>query len=435
MVNRTLKLSDSLRARYLCLRILIGVFKKSKTVSQTLEEQGFRFHSFRADEIARAKRISDFIFVYLQGLDDCIDLYADKKIKLEVRNILRMVVAESFLDEVPNYAIVNSAVQLSKLSSATKYFSGLINAISRRILVYVRNGNLILESVLEKKLRLYLSDFYPDEVIKRIEKLMPQKAPLDINIKNVEETSYWEKKLIAKKLPTGTLRLQNHKDLFSLQGFKEGKWWVQGISSSIPVKTLGQIAGLEVLDLFSAPGGKAMQLISAGAKVTCLDFSKKRLEILKKNLIRMKMNAKIINSDIKKFESQKKYDIIVIDAPCSSSGTIIKNKDLPHLFPVERIPDLTATQDESLDLARKSVKEDGTILYCTCSLFPTESEERISKFLTVNKDWKQKVICPEEHGIDEEWVDSKGGLRLRPDHLFDFGGMDGFYAAILTQNP
>ena len=146
------------------------------------------------------------------------------------------------------------------------------------------------------------------------------------------------------------------------------------------------------------------------------------------------MKAKIINSDIRKFESKKKYDIITIDAPCSSSGTIIKNKDLPHLLPIERILNLTAIQDESLDLARKYVKEDGVILYCTCSLFPAEGEERVSEFLVKNQDWMQKAICPKEHGIEADWVDSKGGLRLRPDHLFDLGGMDGFYAAILVKN-
>ena len=433
-MDRLLKLKDSLKARYLCLQILIGVFKKKKTVSQTLEEQYLCMHSYEESDIARAKRISDFIFVYLQGLDECINVYSEKKLKLEVRNILRIVVAESLIDEAPDHAIVNSAVQLSKLSKSTKYFSGLVNAISRKILVYVQGDNLKLVSVLDEKLRSYLSNYYPDEVIKRIEKLMTKKAPLDINIKNFEEINCWKKKLNAKKLPGGILRLKNPKGLSSLPGFKDGKWWIQGASSAIPIKVLGKISGAEVLDLFSAPGGKAMQLISAGARVTCLDFSKKRLELLKKNLFRMNMKAKIINSDIRKFESKKKYDIITIDAPCSSSGTIIKNKDLPHLLPIERILNLTAIQDESLDLARKYVKEDGVILYCTCSLFPAEGEERVSEFLVKNQDWMQKAICPKEHGIEADWVDSKGGLRLRPDHLFDLGGMDGFYAAILVKN-
>ena len=236
MVDRFLKLKDSLKARYLCLRILIGVFKKRKNVSQTLEEQYLCGHSYEESDIARAKRISDFIFVYLRGLDDCINLFAEKKLKLEVRNILRIVVAESLLDEAPDHAIVNSAVQLSKLSSVTKYFSGLVNAISRRILVYVRDDNLILESVLEEKLRFYLSNYYPDKVIKRIEKLMPKKAPLDISIKNSAEINCWKQKLKARELPNGTLRLRNPKGLSSLPGFKEGKWWVQGAASSIPIR-------------------------------------------------------------------------------------------------------------------------------------------------------------------------------------------------------
>ena len=235
-----MKLNNSLRARYLCLEILKGVFKDRKTVRQILEKQRPVLYSFKEGDVARAERISDYIFVHLNGIDECINSYLKKNIKLEVRNILRVVVAESFLEEIPNYAVVNSAVKLSKLDVVTRYFSDLVNAVSRKIVLHVRNEKNELEAVLDEELRRYLSNFYPDDAIKRIEKLMSIKVPIDITVKSASELMFWKAKLGAIKLPTGTLRLQNPKKLATMPGFKEGKWWVQDISSSIPVKLLGK---------------------------------------------------------------------------------------------------------------------------------------------------------------------------------------------------
>ena len=433
MTRKILKLNKDLRARYLCLQILIGVFQERKTVAQKLDNKNFKGSFLEEGELARAERLSNFIFIHLIDIDNCINLYLRKKIKLEVRNILRLVIAELVIKESPDHAIINSAVELSKLSLLTKYFSGLVNAVSRKIVLQIKNKKLILNTSLDKKLREYLNKIYSDDVIQRIEKLMSIRVPIDLTVKNFNEKNFWKKKLNAIELPTGTLRLQNFPRISSLQGFKEGKWWVQGVSSSIPVKILGNIVGMEVLDLFSAPGGKAMQLISAGAKVTCMDSSSNRLKVLRKNFNRVQMEAEIINSDVLKFQTKKKYDIILIDAPCSASGTIIKNKDLMHLAPLDRISNLKKIQNSSLNLAKKLIKDDGIMIYCTCSLFPVEGEEQISKFLSKNPDWKQKMISPQKLDLDKEWVDINGGIRIRPDFLYELGGADGFYIAILSK--
>ena len=147
----------------------------------------------------------------------------------------------------------------------------------------------------------------------------------------------------------------------------------------------------------------------------------------------MEMKAEIIRADIKKFKTKKKYDIILIDAPCSASGTISKNKDLIHLNPMERINSLKKIQEFALEAAKSWVKDSGRILYSTCSLFPEEGEEQIKNFLVKNKDWRQKEICPVKFDLDKDWLDKKGALRLRPDHLFELGGMDGFYASLLIK--
>ena len=433
MVGFSVRLDDSLKARYLCLEILIGVFKGGRSVAQILQKKSGNVPFYRESDVARAKRISDFIFVHLKQIDDCIEPHINKNIKLEVRNIFRLVVAESTDKGLPDYAIVNSAVKLAKLNKVSRYFTAFINAVSRNIVSNLKNKNLVFKPELEKNLRAYLGKYYTEEVIKKLERLMIKSTPVDITVKDLKDRSFFKKELGAVELPNGTLRLKNQKGLATLEGFKTGKWWVQGISSAIPVKLLGNIYGLEVLDLFSAPGGKAMQLISAGAIVSCLDFSSKRLELLRKNLVRMGMNAEIIRADIEKFRTNKKYDIILIDAPCSASGTIRKNKDLMHLNPMERIYNLKKLQGYALEVAKSWVKDSGSILYCTCSLFPEEGEEQIKNFLINNKDWMQKVICTDNFGLDKDWLDKKGALRLRPDHLFDLGGMDGFYASLLIK--
>ena len=433
MVGFLVQLDDSLKARYLCLQILFGVFKGGRSVAQILKKKSVYAPLYRDCDVARAKRLSDFIFAHLRQVDDCIETHINKNIKLEVRNIFRLVVAESTDKGLPDYAIVNSAVKLAKLNKVSRYFTGLINAVSRKIVSNLKNNNLAFKPELEKNLKAYLRKYYAEEVIKKLEKLTIKIVPVDITVKDTKDMNFFKEELGAVELPTGTLRLKNQKGLAALEGFKTGKWWVQGISSAMPVKLLGNIYGLEVLDLFSAPGGKAMQLISAGAKVSCLDISSKRLELLKQNLVRMEMKAEIIRADIQKFRTNKKYDIILIDAPCSASGTIRKNKDLIHLNPMERIYNLKKIQEYALEAAKSWVKDSGKILYSTCSLFPEEGEEQIKNFLIKNKDWMQKVICADNFDLDEDWLDKKGALRLRPDHLFDLGGMDGFYASILTK--
>tara|TARA_X000001036_G_C20639716_1_gene790659 strand:+ start:46 stop:1335 length:1290 start_codon:yes stop_codon:yes gene_type:complete len=427
------QLSDSLKARYLCLQILTGVFKKRKSVSHILESQRVSVSFYKDSDVAIAKRLSDFIFLHLNSVDYCIDLYVKKNIKLEVRNILRLVVAEYVNKGCPDYAIVNSAVKLAKLNKASSFFSGLVNAIARKLVLNLRKNELVFKPELQANFRINLRKYYTEDVIQKLEKLITKRAPIDITISDKKDINFFRKQLNAIELPTGTLRLENSKGFAQLNGFRTGKWWVQGVSSSIPVKLLGNIYGLEVLDLFSAPGGKAMQLISAGARVTCLDLSLKRIETLKQNLCRMNMEAEIIQANIERFRTEKKYDIIVIDVPCSSSGTFRKNKDLLHLNPTERVYSLKKIQAYTLEAAKAWIKDNGTILYCACSLFPEEGENQTKRFLINNEDWMQKVICPAKFDLEGDWVDKHGGLRLRPDHLFDFGGMDGFYASLLIK--
>ena len=217
--------------------------------------------------------------------------------------------------------------------------------------------DLILKSNLEKNFKNYLIEKYSQEIANKIERIYTLHNSIDISIINQKEVEYWKEKLGAKLLPTGSLRIKKNKKLSDLSGFKEGKWWVQDISSSIPIKLIDKIKNMEVLDLFSAPGGKAMQLIASGANVTCIDSSSARIKKLKENLNRMNMNADVIQKDFYDFESKKKFDLVLIDVPCSSTGTIRKNKEIQYLDPFKRLKNLLKIQEDSLNIAKNFVKD------------------------------------------------------------------------------
>ena len=196
---------------------------------------------------------------------------------------------------------------------------------------------------------------------------------------------------------------------------------------------IDKIKNMDVLDLFSAPGGKAIQLIALGANVTCIDNSFKRIKILKDNFIRMNMNADIIQTDIYYFKPKKKFDLVLIDVPCSATGTIRKNKELQYLDPFKRLENLHKIQEDSLNIAKNFVKDKGFILYCNCSLFISEGEDKIHNFVQENNNWEFQKFTHENKTIDKEWIDKFGFLRLRPDFLYSQGGMDGFFAALLKK--
>ena len=293
--------------------------------------------------------------------------------------------------------------------------------------------NFILKSNLEKNFKNYLIEKYSQEIAIKIERIYTLHNSIDISIMNQEEVEYWKEKLGAKLLPTGSLRIKKNKKLSGLSGFKEGKWWVQDISSSIPIKLIDKIKNMEVLDLFSAPGGKAMQLIALGANVTCIDSSSIRIKKLKENLTRMSMNADIFQTDFYDFKSKKKFDLVLIDVPCSSTGTIRKNKEIQYLDPFKRLKNLLKIQEDSLNVAKNFVKDKGYILYCNCSLFFSEGEDKIRNFIKENSNWESEKFIKENKDIEKEWIDKSGFLRLRPDHLYNEGGMDGFFAALLKK--
>jgi 16S rRNA (cytosine967-C5)-methyltransferase len=233
-------------------------------------------------------------------------------------------------------------------------------------------------------------------------------------------------------LPTGTIRLQGSAKVSALAGYAEGNWWVQDAAAALPVKVLAPKTGEKILDLCAAPGGKTMQLAAAGAKVTALDLSERRLERVSENLARTGLTAEVVAGDARDF-TQGGWDAILLDAPCSATGTIRRHPDLPYAKDGSEFGALIDLQAEMIDHALTLLKPGGRLLFCTCSLLPDEGEVQADEAMERHEGLSADPTALEIDGIDPAWITPEGGLRLRPDYWPELGGMDGFYMIVLRK--
>jgi 16S rRNA (cytosine967-C5)-methyltransferase len=259
--------------------------------------------------------------------------------------------------------------------------------------------------------------------------------PIDLTLRDPAEAATWAATLAAEHLPTGSLRLPGRPQVSALPGFDAGAWWVQDVAASLPARLAGPLDGRTALDLCAAPGGKTLQLAAAGAAVTAVDLSPARLERLAENLARTGLAAEIVAADALTWDPGTRFDLVLLDAPCTASGTIRRHPDLPFVRTATDLPALVALQARLLARAWDLVAPDGSLVFCTCSLLPAEGEDQLARFLAAHPE--ARVVPPDATalGLEHAWIDEQGGLRLRPDYWPARGGMDGFYAACLERRP
>ena len=257
-----------------------------------------------------------------------------------------------------------------------------------------------------------------------------REAPLDLSVK--ADAGDWAARLGAEILPTGTLRLSDASGAIeAIPGFAEGAWWVQDVAAALPAKLLGRPA--EAIDLCAAPGGKTAELAAAGIAVTAVDRSPQRLRRLRANLDRLGLSAEIVEADAASWRPTAPAEAVLLDAPCSATGTIRRHPDLPWLKRPEDLPKLTALQDRLLDNAVAMTAPSGVIVYATCSLQPEEGPARIAALLARGAPVARFPIGHGEIGGLAELLTPEGELRSLPSHLAACGGMDGFYACRLRR--
>jgi 16S rRNA (cytosine967-C5)-methyltransferase len=336
---------------------------------------------------------------------------------------------------MPPHAVVDTAVELAQRDRGAHRFAKLANAVLRR--VGERGAGLLAD---QDGVRLNTPDWlwqrwaahYGAETARRIAEASLQEAPLDLTLKpgTEAEAQAWAEKLGGTLLPTGTVRVTAHGRIEDLPGFADGAWWVQDAAAALVVRLAGDVAGRSVADLCAAPGGKTAQLAAGGAQVTAVDVSSVRLGRLRENLARLRLQADVIEADAATWSPGREFDIVVLDAPCSATGTIRRHPDILRLKRAEDIARMAELQRGMLANAAGLVAPGGLLVYATCSLEPEEGERQIATFLAERPGFQRETIDAAPVGAEPAWFTPLGELRTLPFHQ---AGMDGFYAARLRR--
>jgi len=367
-----------------------------------------------------------------------------------VMDIIRCCSAQTLFMETPAHAAVSLATSLAKERQETNGYAGLVNALSRKLSKTKPERIESLPQRLDTPAWLYRSwerGFGP-VLTKKIVAAHRIAAPLDIILKNPDDyqiisNAFKEAGTNILEFDHGarsqTIRLSPApSDVTKLPGYDNGQWWIQDIAASLPVKLLGDLHGKTVIDLCAAPGGKTLQLANAGAIVTAIDKSEPRLERVSENLARTKLNADIIPSDALYYNPEQKVDIVLLDAPCSSTGTIRRHPDIPWTKTETDITGLAILQANMIDHALTLIKPGGILLYVVCSLQSDEGEKQIEKCLARHPDVSRNAFSAEDDpllkGVFSNAINRHGDLRLTPAMAARHGGMDGFFIARLTKN-
>jgi 16S rRNA (cytosine967-C5)-methyltransferase len=340
--------------------------------------------------------------------------------------------------KVPDHAAVDLSVRLAQADRHAAGFAGLINAVLRRL---AREGAARLAtldaSMLDTPdwLMARWTAAYGATTARAIAAANRSEPALDLSVKS--DPKGWAEKLGGRVLATQSVRLVASGAVSALPGFSDGAWWVQDAGASLPARLLGDVRGRRVADLCAAPGGKTAQLAVAGASVTAVDRARVRLQRLRDNLARLELKADIVAANVEDWSAEP-FDAVLLDAPCSSTGTIRRHPDVPWLKNATDIVKLSALQRRLLDRALALTKPGGTLVYCTCSLEPDENEAIVADLLARAPDVRRAPIGADEVFGCAEFISKDGDLRTLPCHFADSdsrsAGIDGFYAARLLKH-
>jgi 16S rRNA (cytosine967-C5)-methyltransferase len=350
------------------------------------------------------------------------------------QDALRLGACQLLFLGTPAHAAVAETMALLPPSAGP--YRGLVNAVLRRL---AREGAAMLRDNPEipTNTPAWLwrgwCATYGEATARAIAAQHLIEPPLDLTLKNGAEARLWAGRLGAESLPNGSLRLREAGAIEALPGFAEGAWWVQDAAAAFPARLLGDVAGRHVVDLCAAPGGKTLQLAAAGAGVTALDRSPERLKRVSRNLSRTGLAADCIAADAVEWRPREPADAVLLDAPCSATGTIRRHPDLPWIKRPEEIADLPALQRRLLEAAIAMTRPGGLVVYAVCSLEPAEGEELVASCLADGAPVERAPIHAAEIGAPPEAVTTSGELRTLPCHWADKGGMDGFYAVKLRR--
>jgi 16S rRNA (cytosine967-C5)-methyltransferase len=432
-----------LAVRRLAATVVEGVLRRRRPLDELLDDAR-TLAALDDRDRALARALIGVVLRRLGSLRRIVASFVERGLPAQaplVETALLLGAAQILCLDVPDHAAVDLSVRLVQADRHAARFSGLVNAVLRRV---AREGAARLAAL--DAVALDTPDWllarwiksYGEDTARAIAGASGREPALDLTVKN--DPRHWAGRLDGRVLPTGTVRTIAHGLVTALPGFAEGEWWVQDAGAALPARLFGKdIAGLRIADLCAAPGGKTAQLTAAGANVTAVDRAPARLERLRQNLARLKLSAELICADATAWTPDRAdFDAVLLDAPCSATGTIRRHPDVPWLKRESDVAGLANLQARLIEHALALIRPGGTLIYCTCSLEPEENEDIVAALLSRAAGVNRRPIAADEVFGRLGFINNAGDLRTLPCHLPDadprFGGLDGFYAARLQKS-
>jgi 16S rRNA (cytosine967-C5)-methyltransferase len=435
-----------LAARRIAADILDGVLHKQRTLDDQLDGAGAHpgLKTLADRDRALMRRLVATILRRLGTLGHLLSRLLDRGVPTDApraQSALLIGAAQILWMDVPDHAAVDLSVRLVQSDRRAAKYAGLVNAVLRRC---AREGQPLIDEVKSQNLDIppwLLARWigaYGETTAREMALAIGYEPSLDITVKS--DAAQWASRLHGETLPTGTVRTLLQGSVTMLPGFTEGHWWVQDAAAALPARLFGDVGGKTIVDLCAAPGGKTAQLAQAGARVTAIDRSPARMARLRDNLVRLSLQADNVVTDATEWPGHGNggFDGVLVDAPCTSTGTIRRHPDVAWLRQEADIAALTALQKRLLQRAVALLKPGGTLVYCTCSLEPEEGEQSIASLLATESGMRRVPVEADEVAGLSEIVTANGDLRTLPCHLPHtdprLGGLDGFYAARLVKS-
>ncbi|MEM1382553.1 MAG: transcription antitermination factor NusB [Pseudomonadota bacterium] len=411
-------------------RAAVGLLAQVLEDGAMLDERGLG--ALSSSERAEAHGIAATALRRLGQIDALLQVFVTREPRPAVLQILRAMAAEIVFQGTAPHAAVDLAVRLAKERRDSQRAAGLINAVGRRLAAdgaEITADQDAAELNTPEWLAQRLVEDWGPAIAGAVAAAHIDGAYHDLTMRTPGDAKAFAREIDGRLLPNGSVRWQGRGQLTALPGFAEGAWWAQDAAAAMPAALIPTTAGKRVLDLCAAPGGKTMQLVAGGAQVTALDISADRMKRLEENLSRTGLSADCVTGDALAWTPEAPFDAVLLDAPCSATGTIRRHPDLPH----RRRPDLkalTALQSQLLDRAWGWLAPGGVLVYATCSLLRAEGEAQADAVLARHPDARRTPI-------EAPWADglttAQGDLRTRPDHWRERGGLDGFFATRLAK--
>jgi 16S rRNA (cytosine967-C5)-methyltransferase len=434
-----------LAARRIAADIVDGVLRRRRALDGMLEGAGAQSSGLAAlpeRDRALTRALAATVLRRLGTLRHLVSLFLERGPPAQaplVETALLLGAAQILFLQIPDHAAVDLSVRLVRTNREAMHFAGLVNAVLRRMAREGAERLAALDPVVLDTPGWLLARWiktYGEPTARAIAAASSHEPALDVTVKSDPET--WAARLNGRLLPTGTVRTIAHGTVTALPGFAEGAWWVQDAAAALPTRLFGDLAGRRIADLCAAPGGKTAQLAAAGALVTAVDRADARLNRVRENLARLSLNAELVCADVADWTSEQTFDAVLLDAPCSSTGTIRRHPDVPWLKHATDVASLSRVQGQLLERALALTKSGGTLIYCTCSLEPEENEDVVASLLARDGGGVRRIPVAESEVFGRaEFVSRDGDLRTLPCQLPDpdsrLAGLDGFYAARLEK--